>query len=239
MLQLKDVSVSFGGVQALSNVTFDIDDASIVGLVGPNGAGKTTLFNAISGLVRLTKGEIRFDGTTLTNLAPHHRVRAGLGRSFQIPQPLRELTVRENLMVAQHFGAGSNDEAAIDELLAFLDLGRQQQARAATDLTLTQRKTLEIGKALATRPKLLMLDEVFAGLETQGKRSFSDLILKLAKERNLSVVMIEHDIETISRLCQRVIVLDFGRLIADGTPDAVFNDPAVVRSYTGVGTEDA
>jgi len=239
MLQLEDVSVSFGGIHALSNVTFGVDDASIVGLVGPNGAGKTTLFDAISGLVRLTKGEIRFNGRSLTNLAPHHRVRAGVGRSFQVPRPLRELTVRENLMVAQHFGGGSDDEATIDKLLVFLELNNRQHAMAATDLSLTQRKMLEIGKALATRPKLLMLDEVFAGLETAGKRSFSDLILRLAQEWKLSVVMIEHDIETISRLCQRVIVLDFGRLIADGTPETVFEDPAVVRSYTGAGTEDA
>ena len=129
-------------------------------------------------------------------------------------------------MVAQHFGGGTEDARGIDKLLEFLGLRDKQYAMAATDLTLTQRKALEIGKALATGPKLLMLDEVFPGLQTQGKRRFSDLIL-------------EHDIETISRLCERVIVLDFGRLIGDGTPENVFRDPAVVRSYTGVGSADA
>ena len=114
-----------------------------------------------------------------------------------------------------------------------------QRALIAKDLTLSQRKALEIGKALATRPKILMLDEVFAGLETQGKRGFSDLIYRLAQEWKLAVLMIEHDIETITRLCDRVIVLDFGRVIANGKPEDVFRDPAVIRSYTGVGAADA
>lgn len=234
MLELENVSVAFGGVKALSGVTFALHDQSIVGLVGPNGAGKTTLFNVISGLVVATAGSVRFNGVSLDRLPVHRRTRAGIGRSFQVPQPLHELTVRQNLMVAQHFGAGINDAAGIDRVLDFLGLRDRENVMAATELTLTQRKALEIGKALATRPKLLMLDEVFAGLETHGKRVFSDMIHRLSQDWKLAVIVIEHDIDTIMRLCERAIVLDFGRVIADGVPEDVFRDPAVIRSYTGV-----
>ncbi|MFG1297318.1 ABC transporter ATP-binding protein [Xanthobacter variabilis] len=232
MLELDAVTVRFGGLTALSNISFHIKQGEILGLVGPNGAGKTTLFNSISGLVK-ARGRITFNGTDVTGLPLHKRARAGIGRTFQIPQPMHHLSVRENLAVAQVFGAGRHDEARIDEILAVMELSHKADADAATALALQELKRLEIAKALATEPKLLLLDEVLAGLESNAKRSFMMKLKELHKLFGLTIVIVEHDIETISGLCTRAVVLNFGQLIADGTPTEVFNNPAVVESYTG------
>ncbi len=232
MLELDAVTVRFGGLTALSNISFHIKQGEILGLVGPNGAGKTTLFNSISGLVK-ARGRITFNGTDVTGLPLHKRARAGIGRTFQIPQPMHHLSVRENLAVAQVFGAGRHDEARIDEILAVMELSHKADADAANALALQELKRLEIAKALATEPKLLLLDEVLAGLESNAKRSFMMKLKELHKLFGLTIVIVEHDIETISGLCTRAVVLNFGQLIADGTPTEVFNNPAVVESYTG------
>ncbi|MDQ0504979.1 ABC transporter ATP-binding protein [Xanthobacter agilis] len=232
MLELDAVTVRFGGLTALANISFRIKAGEIVGLVGPNGAGKTTLFNSISGLVK-ARGRIAFDGKDVTGLPLHKRARAGIGRTFQIPQPMQHLSVRENLAVAQVFGAGRHDEARIDEILAVMELSHKAEADAATALALQELKRLEIAKALATEPKLLLLDEVLAGLESNAKKSFMVKLKELHKLFGLTIVIVEHDIETISGLCTRAVVLNFGQLIADGTPTEVFNNPAVVESYTG------
>lgn len=233
MLELNSVSVTFGGLVAVSNVSFAMQEGEVLGLVGPNGAGKTTLFNAVSGLVRPSSGTATFRGQDLIRLPIHARARAGIGRAFQVPQPMHELTVRENLLVAQRFGTGRLDRSRIDEILDLLKLGHKAEAEAATDLALTEQKALEVGKALATDPKLLMLDEVLAGLETAGKRAFLNTLSAVRERFKLAVLIIEHDIETISRLCPRVLVLNFGKMIADGDPQTVFNDAEVIRSYTG------
>jgi branched-chain amino acid transport system ATP-binding protein len=235
MLQLENLSVRFGGLTAVDRVTLAIGTQDVVGLVGPNGAGKTTLFNAISGLVRPTSGGISFDGVDVMHASMYKRARIGIGRTFQIPQPMHELTVRQNLIVAQRFGTGSVDQDKIDEILEFTSLAGKAARNAATELALTELKALEVAKALATNPKLLLLDEVLAGLETTGKRRFMNMLKNLHETFSVGIVIIEHDIETISNLCQRVAVLNFGQLIADGTPDAVFSDPAVIKSYTGAG----
>lgn len=235
MLQLENLSVRFGGLTAVDRVTLAIGTQDVVGLVGPNGAGKTTLFNAISGLVRPTDGGITFDGADVMHASMYKRARIGIGRTFQIPQPMHELTVRQNLIVAQRFGTGSVDQDKIDEILEFTSLAGKAARNAATELALTELKALEVAKALATNPKLLLLDEVLAGLETTGKRRFMNMLKNLHETFSVGIVIIEHDIETISNLCQRVAVLNFGQLIADGTPDAVFSDPAVIKSYTGAG----
>ncbi|MFZ3083985.1 ABC transporter ATP-binding protein [Rhodoferax ferrireducens] len=235
MLQLKNVSVRFGGLTAVNNVTLAVGTQDVVGLVGPNGAGKTTLFNAISGLVRPTSGEITFDGADVMRAPMYKRARMGIGRTFQVPQPMHELTVRQNLAVAQRFGTGSVDQKKIDEILEFTSLAGKATRNAATELALTELKALEVAKALATNPKLLLLDEVFAGLETTGKRHFMSMLKNLHDKFSVGIIIIEHDIETISNLCQRVAVLNFGELIAEGTPDEVFRDPAVIKSYTGGG----
>lgn len=232
MLRLEDVSVRFGGLVALSGISFTIGQGEILGLVGPNGAGKTTLFNSISGLVR-ARGRIAFQDKEITRLPLHKRARAGIGRTFQIPQPMHHLTVRENLTVAQVFGAGRSDPARIAEILDVMELSGKADADAASALALQELKRLEIAKALATEPKLLLLDEVLAGLESQAKRAFMLKLRELHRLFGLTIVIVEHDIETISSLCSRAVVLNFGQLIADGTPDAVFRDPQVMKSYTG------
>ena len=233
MLELDRVTVRFGGLAAVKDVSLRMGSHEMVGLVGPNGAGKTTLFNVISGLVRPQHGRVLFDGADVLRTPVYRRARLGLGRTFQIPQPMHELTVRENLVVAQRFGAGRVDPARIDAILEMLQLSAQAGRDAATGLALQELKRLEVAKALATEPKLLLLDEVLAGLETQGKRLFMEKLREVHERYKVGILIIEHDIETISSLCPRVVVLDFGQLIADGTPQQVFNDPAVIRSYTG------
>jgi len=233
MLQLENVTVRFGGLTAVNDVTLSVGTGDVVGLVGANGAGKTTLFNAISGLVRPTTGRIVFNGIDVLKAPMYQRARMGIGRTFQIPQPMHELTVRQNLEVAQRFGTGSIDQKRIDEILAFTNLAAKSERDASTGLALTELKALEVAKALSTNPKLLLLDEVLAGLETNGKRAFMNMLKDLHKEFAVGIVIIEHDIETISNLCERVAVLNFGGLIAEGTPAQVFSDPAVIKSYTG------
>jgi len=234
MLQLENVTVRFGGLTAVNDVSLAIGTGDVIGLVGANGAGKTTLFNAISGLVRPTSGKILFNGQDVLRAPMYQRARMGIGRTFQIPQPMHELTVRENLLVAQRFGTGSVDRRRLDEILEFTSLSSKADADAATGLALTELKALEVAKALATHPKLLLLDEVLAGLETHGKRRFMNMLKDLHQQFGVGIVIIEHDIETISNLCQRVAVLNFGQMIAEGTPAEVFNNPAVMESYTGV-----
>jgi branched-chain amino acid transport system ATP-binding protein len=235
MLELDQLTVRFGGLTAVNEVSLQVGSHDVVGLVGPNGAGKTTLFNAISGLVRPTTGSIRFDGKDVMRAPMYQRARLGIGRTFQIPQPMQELTVRENLVVAQRFGTGKVDQQRIDEILDFTSLAGKARRDAATGLALTELKALEVAKALATNPKLLLLDEVLAGLETSGKRRFMGMLKDMHERFRVGIIIIEHDIDTISSLCQRVAVLNFGQLIADGTPDQVFSDPAVIKSYTGAG----
>ena len=233
MLQLDNVTVRFGGVTAVNGLTLSIAANEVTGLVGPNGAGKTTLFNAISGLVRPGTGRIVFNAVDVLTAPVYRRARLGLGRTFQVPQPLSRLTVRENLLVAQRFGTGSVNELRLLEILEFVGLAAKAERDAASELSLSELKALEVGKALATNPKLLLLDEVLAGLETSGKRRFMQMLKDMHAKFGVGILIIEHDIETISNLCKRVAVLNFGELIADGTPDEVFRDPAVIKSYTG------
>jgi len=233
MLKLDGITIQFGGLTALKDVSFSMGTDQVVGLVGPNGAGKTTLFNAISGLVKPTSGSVSFDNVEIGRKPLHARARIGIGRTFQIPQPMHELTVRENLIVAQRFGNGKVDQRRIDEILEFMDLSAQSERDAAGGLALQELKRLEVAKALATEPKLLLLDEVLAGLETNGKRYFTAKLQELHRKFKLGILIIEHDIETVSTLCDRVVVLNFGKLIADGVPESVFRDPEVIKSYTG------
>lgn len=233
MLELESISVQFGGVRALNQISLAVDQGETMGLVGPNGAGKTTLFNVISGVIKPTTGQMQFAGQTVKSRRQHTRTRLGIGRTFQVPQPLHELTVRENLLVAQRFGSQRVDHERIDTVLEAVGLTHRQHADAAGGLALTERKALEVGKALATNPSLLMLDEVFAGLETHSKRQFMQTLVRIRTDFELTVLVIEHDIETIRSLCDRVAILNFGEVLAQGDPDTVFNHPEVIRSYTG------
>jgi branched-chain amino acid transport system ATP-binding protein len=237
MLELHDISVRFGGLQALDGVSFSVAAGEIVGLVGPNGAGKTTLFNVISGTVKPQRGTLRFEGVDMARTAAYARARRGIGRTFQIPQPMHTLSVAENLTVAQRFGAGRVDRRAQAEILDLVQLTDRASRDAATELSLTELKALEVAKVLATQPRLLLLDEALAGLEPHGKRRFTQMLAEIHGRYKLAIVIIEHDIETISMLCPRAAVLNFGQLIADGTPASVFSRPDVVASYTGAVTD--
>ena len=236
MLELRDIGVRFGGLQALDGVSLSVAAGEIVGLVGPNGAGKTTLFNVLSGMVRPQRGTLHFDGVDIARMPAYARARHSIGRTFQIPQPMHTLTVAENLAVAQRFGAGKVDRRVAAEILELVRLSDCASRNAATELSLTELKALEVAKALATQPRMLLLDEVLAGLEATAKRRFTQILSDIHARYQLAILIIEHDIETISTLCPRVAVLDFGRLIADGTPDFVFSHPDVVASYTGAVT---
>ncbi len=235
MLNVKELSVNFGGVKALQNVSFDVHPQEVLGLVGPNGAGKTTSFNVLSGVITPTSGEVTYNGEDILKSSMHQRVMHGIGRTFQIPQPMHELTVRENLIVAQRFGRldGKIDHARIDEILKSVNLLHKSESDAANELALTERKALEVAKALATEPSLLMLDEVLAGLETTSKKLFMQTLRDIHQTYSLSMIVIEHDIETIMNLCDRVVVFNFGQVIAEGEPEETFRNPEVVRSYTG------
>ncbi|WP_297322209.1 ABC transporter ATP-binding protein [uncultured Bartonella sp.] len=233
MLKISNITVRFGGLVAVNDVSFAVGTDEILGLIGPNGAGKTTLFNAVSGLVRPATGYITMDNHEISRLALYKRAHRGLGRTFQIPKPMRHLTVRENLIVAQAFGAGENDPHYIDDILDLLEIKNKADSDAATELAMQELKRLEIAKALATKPKLLLLDEVLAGLESQAKRMFMEKLQQINTSLGIGIIIVEHDIETISKLCSRVIALNFGQLIADGTPRDVFTNPKVIESYTG------
>jgi branched-chain amino acid transport system ATP-binding protein len=234
VLELADIGVRFGGVRALDGVSFSVGEGEIVGLVGPNGAGKTTLFNVISGTLRPDRGSVRLAGRDVGSTPSYARARHGLGRTFQIPQPLHGLTVAENLVVAQRFGAGRVDDSARAEILKLTGLDDKADRDAATALSLTELKALEVAKALATMPRLLLLDEVLAGLEAHGKRRFTELLAQVHERYGVAILIIEHDLDAIGTLCPRIAVLNFGKLIADGSPEQVFKDPQVVASYTGV-----
>jgi branched-chain amino acid transport system ATP-binding protein len=235
MLELDRLRVCFGGLAALEGVTLSVHEGEILGLIGPNGAGKTTLFNAISGLARADDGKVRLHGKDITRMPMHQRARIGVGRTFQAPQPLHGLSVRENLVVAQRFGAGELNPALLDAILRMTGLAARAEADAASGLALAELKALEVAKALATNPRLLLLDEVLAGLETAGRLRFITMLQGLHRHFGMAIVIIEHDIAAIRTLCPRIAVLDSGRLIAQGPPDLVLREPAVIACYTGTG----
>src|SRR4029450_9338413 len=201
MLEIAGVSVRFGGVAALDDVSLHVGARELVGLVGPNGAGKTTLFNVISGTVRTQRGAVRFDGRDLSQLPAYARARCGIGRTFQIPQPMHALTVADNLTVAQRFGAGHVDPKALGELLALVGLADKAFADAATELSLTELTCRGGAKALAIRPRLLLLDEVLAGLEAHGKRAFARMLAEIHQRLQLAIVVLHADTTRRSTLC--------------------------------------
>ena len=233
LLEFHKVSKSFGGLRAIDNVSFSMAEGEIVGLIGPNGAGKTTLFAMASGFIAPTQGEITLRGNRINGQDPPAICRAGLARTFQIVKPFGEMTVVENAMVGA-FLHETNPSAArslATQVLRQVGLaGREDQI--AKTLALSGRKRLEVAKALATRPKLLMLDEVMAGLTSVETAEVVDLILSL-RDTGISILVIEHNMKAIMNLSDRVIVLQYGKKIADGAPAAVANAPGVSAAYRG------
>lgn len=235
ILQVQSVSKRFGGLQALQNVTFDLPEGQILGLIGPNGAGKTTLFNVINGVYHPEEGRVIFRGQNVTGYKTYHLARLGLARTHQIVKPLNELTVRENVMVGACFGhEGHNLTQAAkiaDEVLEFVDLADKADQLAAT-LNVAQKKRLEMARALASRPYLLLLDEVLAGLNTSEISQMLNTVRKI-RQQGITIIMIEHVMHAIMNISERIIVLDYGKQIAEGTPDEIANDERVIEAYLG------
>jgi branched-chain amino acid transport system ATP-binding protein len=234
-LAVERVSRRFGGLMAVNDVSLTAQECRITALIGPNGAGKTTLFALISGFLRPSDGVIRYCGEDVTGEPPHRLARRGIARTFQIMQPFAGLTVRENILVGAHLRRPAREAAVIAAEQVGRELGLNAILdRPANTLTVAGRKRLELAKALATEPKLLLLDEVLAGLNPSEIRDILPVIRALC-ERGITIVMIEHVMQAVMSLAEHVFVLAEGRIIAEGTPSQVAADPGVVEAYLGHG----
>jgi branched-chain amino acid transport system ATP-binding protein len=238
MLEASGISKSFRGLRAVQDVSFEVPRGGIVGLIGPNGAGKTTCFNMIAGIYRPDAGRVRFAGREIHGLRPDQVCAAGVGRTFQIVKPFAGLTVLDNIVVGALLR--SKDVSAAKsyaaEIMEKLGLGAKRDMLASS-LTLPDRKRLEVARALATRPKLLLLDEVMAGLRPTECDQIVAVFRELNRAEGLAILLIEHVMRAVMALAQRIVVLHHGEVIARGTPDEVVRDPAVLESYLGEETQ--
>jgi ABC-type branched-subunit amino acid transport system ATPase component len=254
ILEVDDVTIKFGGLTALDSVSFDIKEGEILGLIGPNGAGKTTCFNVMTGVYQATSGQVRFDGKPLTRMHRHQITRLGIARTFQNIRLFKTMTALENVMV----GADANSKVGALNALFRTPLHRRTESESrelayqlldfvgvsgradelAENLSYGDQRRLEIARAMATRPQLLCLDEPAAGFNPAEKQRLMELIRKV-RDQGITVLLIEHDMRLVMGVTDRIVVLEFGRKIAEGTPAEIRDNPAVVAAYLGVDEEDA
>jgi branched-chain amino acid transport system ATP-binding protein len=236
ILEGKGVSKYFGGLAAISNVNFEVDRGEIVGLIGPNGAGKTTLFNLISAALVLNSGVINFKGQKISGLKPYQVCRAGVARTFQSVRVFGNVPVLGNVLLGSFFGTSTGMSSAdatreAKELLEFVGLSAVS-ATPAKDLTLANQKRLEVARALATKPELLLLDELVAGLNATETAQAMELVTKI-RDRGITILVIEHVMKAIMSICDRIMVLHHGEKIAEGTPEEITNNQTVIEVYLG------
>lgn len=249
VLSIENVTLSFGGLHALSDVSMRVDPGMITAIIGPNGAGKTSLLNCISGFYHPQKGEIRYGGKGLTRLSPHKVTRLGIARAFQNPELFRGLSVLDNLLLARHtnltynffqaaifFGKASSLEAGnrafVEDVIDFMEL-EPYRRRTVGNLSYGIQKRVEMARALTLAPDLLLLDEPMAGMNIGEKEDIVRFIMDIRKERNTTVILVEHDLGVVMDISERIHVLDFGELIGAGTPAEVAADPRVIDAYIG------
>lgn len=249
VLEAKNISVQFGGLLAVNSVDFNIPKQSVVSLIGPNGAGKTTFFNVLTGLYKPSSGSITFDGRDITDLPPHKIAEAGIALTFQNIRLFGLMTAQENLLVAMHshLKAGITStilrtpkqrreereaEERAQEILDFAGVGKWTH-EFARNLSYGDQRRLEVARALALQPKVLLLDEPTAGMNPQESQVFIDFVRRLVKERDISIMLIEHDMKVVMSVSERITVLDQGEKIAEGTPDQIKNNARVVEAYLG------
>lgn len=247
LLTVNNLGKKFGGYQAVSQVDFEINPHELLGLIGPNGAGKTTIFNLITGFLNPTSGNIFFEDQDITHLPPHQRAKRGIVRTFQKTSLFTGLTVRENLHIASHmheaggwrrmfFGAPADEQIALekdlDDILNLVEL-KEKAAKMAEDLAYGDQRFLEIGIALAARPKLLLLDEPVAGLNPTETNACMRLVKNIIQERKITVLLVEHDMRAVMENCDRIVVIDHGEKLAEGQSEEIQNNPKVIEAYLG------
>jgi branched-chain amino acid transport system ATP-binding protein len=237
LLETRDIVVAFGGNRALDSISLDVAEGTITGLIGPNGAGKTTMFNVITGLLSPDEGEVLLEGRNINRQAPHKRAQSGLARTFQRLELFTSLTVRDNIRVAgeirNHWGLGDNLDAGeeadrVIELVGLADVADREVSEIPTG----QARVVELGRALMTRPRVLLLDEPASGQTEQETRAFGQLLRRLVDD-GLAICLVEHDMSLVMEVCEVIHVLDYGRMIAVGPPSEIRTDQAVIDAYLG------